>query len=208
MKTTGEHVGEDVLIPPRDITGVALCGGEGRRMGGMEKPMLPLHGRPLVAHVLDRLAPQVGRVIISANRELDAYRALGHPVISDQVPGLGPLGGISSVAPHVTTPWMFCCPGDAPRLDTALVARLASATDEEIAAVYPDDGTRRQYLFLLVRTSACRSLTAHLDGGARSVHGWLARNDAHAIAMHDLGPSFANVNDPLELERLQAKGAH
>jgi len=177
-------------------------------MGGVEKPLLALHDRPLVAHVLDRLVPQVGRVIVSANRELDAYRALGHPVVSDDVPGLGPLGGLATVARHVTTPWLFCCPGDAPRLDTALVARLASATDEETAAVYPDDGTRRQYLFLLVRTSACRSLTAYLEGGARSVHGWLARNDAHAIEMHDLGPSFANVNDPLELERLQTKGPY
>ncbi len=177
-------------------------------MGSVEKPLLALHDRPLVAHVLDRLVPQVGRVIISANRELDAYRALGHPVVSDDVPGLGPLGGLATVARHVTTPWIFCCPGDAPRLDTTLVARLAAATDEETAAVYPDDGTRKQYLFLLVRTSACLSLTAYLDGGARSVHGWLARNDAHAVEMHDLGPSFANVNDPLELESLQTKGPH
>ncbi|NCW44333.1 MAG: molybdenum cofactor guanylyltransferase MobA, partial [Gemmatimonadaceae bacterium] len=62
-------------------------------MGGVEKPLVPLHDRPLLAHVLDRLLPQVGHVIVSANRELDAYRALGHPVVSDDVPGLGPLGG-------------------------------------------------------------------------------------------------------------------
>lgn len=204
-KTTAEQSGATVLIPPRDVTGVVLCGGEGRRMGGVEKPLLPLHDRPLLLHVLDRLLPQVRHVLVSANRDLDAYRALGHPVVSDDVPGLGPLGGLATVARHVTTPWLFCCPGDAPRLDAGLVSRLAAALQDEVVAVYPNDGERKQYLFLLVRTSACRSLTTYLDGGARSVHGWLARNCAHAIEMHDLGPSFANVNDPLELQNLQTK---
>lgn len=191
-----------MLIPPRDVTGVVLCGGEGRRMGGVEKPLVPLHDRPLLAHVLDRLLPQVGHVIVSANRELDAYRALGHPVVSDDVPGLGPLGGLATVARHVTTPWLFCCPGDAPRLDAGLVSRLAAALQDEVVAVYPNDGERKQYLFLLVRTSACRSLTTYLDGSARSVHGWLARVGARAADMRDIANSFTNVNTTDALTRL------
>lgn len=191
-----------MLIPPRDVTGVVLCGGEGRRMGGVEKPLVPLHDRPLLAHVLDRLLPQVGHVIVSANRELDAYRALGHPVVSDDVPGLGPLGGLATVARHVTTPWLFCCPGDAPRLDAGLVSRLAAALRDEVVAVYPNDGERKQYLFLLVRTSACRSLTTYLDGSARSVHGWLARVGARAADMRDIANSFTNVNTTDALTRL------
>ena len=191
-----------MLIPPRDVTGVVLCGGEGRRMGGVEKPLVPLHDRPLLAHVLDRLLPQVGHVLVSANRELDAYRALGHPVVSDDVPGLGPLGGLATVARHVTTPWLFCCPGDAPRLDAGLVSRLAAALRDEVVAVYPNDGERKQYLFLLVRTSACRSLTTYLDGSARSVHGWLARVGARAADMRDIANSFTNVNTTDALTRL------
>ena len=201
-KTTAEQSGATVLIPPRDVTGVVLCGGEGRRMGGVEKPLVPLHDRPLLAHVLDRLLPQVGHVIVSANRELDAYRALGHPVVSDDVPGLGPLGGLATVARHVTTPWLFCCPGDAPRLDAGLVSRLAAALRDEVVAVYPNDGERKQYLFLLVRTSACRSLTTYLDGSARSVHGWLARVGARAADMRDIANSFTNVNTTDALTRL------
>ena len=191
-----------MLIPPRDVTGVVLCGGEGRRMGGVEKPLVPLHDRPLLAHVLDRLLPQVGHVLVSANRELDAYRALGHPVVSDDVPGLGPLGGLATVARHVTTPWLFCCPGDAPRLGAGLVSRLAAALQDEVVAVYPNDGERKQYLFLLVRTSACRSLTTYLDGSARSVHGWLARVGARAADMRDIANSFTNVNTTDALTRL------
>lgn len=191
-----------MVIEPHDITGVVLCGGEGRRMGGVEKPLLPLHGRPLAAHVLERLRPQVGPVIVSANRELEAYRGFGHPVISDEVLGVGPLGGLAGVARHVTTPWLFCCPGDAPRLDGDVVARLASECDDACTAVYPHDGERPQYLFLLVRTTACASLTNYLEGGSRSVRGWLELIRASAVGIPELAGSFVNVNTADALAKL------
>lgn len=194
-----------MVIPPHDITGVVLCGGEGRRMGGVEKPLLPLHGRPLVAHVLERLRPQVGSVIVSANRELETYRAFGHPVVVDDIPGLGPLGGLASIAPHVTTPWLFCCPGDAPRLDGDLVARLSSECDDACTAVYPHDGERPQYLCALIRTEACSSLVPYLDGGSRSVHGWLEVIGARAVTMPELAKSFVNVNTADALAKLKAE---
>jgi molybdenum cofactor guanylyltransferase len=203
VKTTGDGNGGVMVIAPHDITGVVLCGGEGRRMGGVEKPLLPLHGRPLAAHVLERLRPQVGPVIVSANRELETYRAFGHPVVVDDIPGRGPLGGLASIVPHITTPWLFCCPGDAPRLDTGVVSRLAAAFEDECVAAYPDDGERKQYLFLLVRTTALRSLPPYLAKGARSVQGWLASIAAGAVEMPDLRSTFVNVNDPHALEALQ-----
>jgi molybdopterin-guanine dinucleotide biosynthesis protein A len=172
-------------------------------MGGVEKPLLALESRPLVMHVLERLCPQVGPVFVSANRELETYRSLGHSVVVDEVAGLGPLGGLVSIVPHVTTPWIFCCPGDAPRLDGGLVARLASACDDACAAVYPHDGERAQYLFALVRTEAFRSLPPYLARGTRSVQGWLASIAAGAVEMRDLWSTFVNVNDPHALEALQ-----
>jgi molybdopterin-guanine dinucleotide biosynthesis protein A len=171
-------------------------------MGGANKPLLPLNGTPLVSHVLDRLSPQVGTVIISANRDLESYHAFGHPVIADETPGLGPLGGLASVAPQVTTPWIFCCPGDAPRLASDLVARLGSACDEHCEAAYPHDGERPQYLFLLVRTAACTDIAAHLRDGGRSVHGWLDAVRARAVAMSVITGSFANVNSSHTLAEL------
>jgi molybdopterin-guanine dinucleotide biosynthesis protein A len=202
VKTTGERAG--VLIPASDITGVVLCGGEGRRMGGVEKPLLSLTGSPLVAHVLERLRPQVGPVIVSANRELESYRVFGHPVVVDDTPGLGPLGGLASIAPHVTTPWLFCCPGDAPRLDGGLVARLASECDDACTAAYPHDGERPHYLFLLVRTAVCTSLTSYLEGGSRSVHGWLEVIGGRAVGMPELAKSFVNVNTTDALAKLKS----
>jgi molybdopterin-guanine dinucleotide biosynthesis protein A len=194
-----------MLIPPYDITGVVLCGGEGRRMGGAEKPLLVLDGRTLVSHVLERLAPQVAHVVISANREREAYRASGCGVVPDVTPGLGPLGGLASVAPVVTTPWMFCCPGDAPRLDRALVSRLSAAAGAADLALYPYDGERDQYLFALIRTTACASLADYLASGARSVRGWLASIGGRAVLMQDIAPGFANVNDQVALARLQTE---
>ncbi|WP_431102340.1 molybdenum cofactor guanylyltransferase MobA [Roseateles noduli] len=77
-------------------TALLLCGGRATRMGGVDKPLQPFQGRPLVHHVLDRIAPQTGgRVLISANRHLDDYRRLGHPVLEDTLPDFpGPLAGI------------------------------------------------------------------------------------------------------------------
>lgn len=192
-----------MLIPPSDITGVVLCGGEARRMGGANKPLLDLFGRPLVAHVLERLTPQVGHVIISANRAVDDYRAFAHPVITDDSPGLGPLGGLASVAAQVSTPWMFCCPGDAPRLAPDVVSRLGAAWDEQSEAVYPHDGERPQYLFLLVRPDALGSLGEYLESGRRSVHGWLEAMVAQAVAMPEIAESFTNVNSSDALVKLR-----
>ena len=66
-----------------DITGIVLAGGMGRRMGGVDKGLVELDGRPMVAHVLDRLSPQVGALVINANQNRDRYAAFGDPVIAD-----------------------------------------------------------------------------------------------------------------------------
>lgn len=205
MKTTDDPAGDRVLIPARDITGVVLCGGEGRRMGGVEKPLLPLHGRPLIRHVLDRLEPQVGGVILSANRAHETYRTFGHAVVSDLTAGQGPLGGLAAVAPQVETPWILCCPGDAPRIDRTLASRLACAVGAPDVAAYPHDGERGQFLFLLLRTATCTSLTGYLAGSNRSVHGWLAGIGAREVPMPDIAGTFTNVNDPAGLAWLAAE---
>jgi molybdopterin-guanine dinucleotide biosynthesis protein A len=102
----------------------------------------------------------------------------------------------------VTTPWLFCCPGDAPRLDGGLVARLASECDDACTAVYPHDGERAQYLFTLVRAEVCSSLAPYLDSGSRSVHGWLELIGARAVGMPELAGSFVNVNTTDALAKL------
>ena len=82
------------MITAADITGIILCGGQARRMSGVDKPLQPLCGKPMVGHVLERLRPQVAHVVISANRNVNEYAALGAPVVADTIADAGPLAGV------------------------------------------------------------------------------------------------------------------
>lgn len=124
-------------MDPGQITGLVLAGGEGRRMGGIDKGLLALGDVPLARRAAQRLSPQVGGVMISANRNLDEYEGWGFPVHADTVPGsLGPLAGLLAGLTHCPTPWLVSVPCDVPGFPVDLVARLAAAvTDDRMAAV-------------------------------------------------------------------------
>lgn len=185
------------MIPREALTGVILCGGEAVRLGGIEKGLLPLAGTPMFAHVRARLAPQVGPIIISANRDVSAYAQFGDTVVPDRTPGLGPLGGLAAALALVHTPYTFCCPGDAPFLAPSLVMRLATALLAEDADVaMPRDAERVQQLFLLFPTARRDTLTTYLEDGGRSVLGWTDRLRTAVLAVPDLPPAFLNVNTP------------
>ena len=180
------------------ITGLILCGGRGQRVGGADKPLLEFQGRPLVARVAAMLAPQVQRVLISANRNPERYGAYG-PVVADALPDYaGPLAGISAALDIVTTPLLFACPGDGPNLPGNIVSRLAAALKSGEAAV-AHDGTRRQPLYLLLRTDCRASLKRYLESGRRSVHGWLENLDASDVQIEEAG-AFRNINDPADFD--------
>lgn len=190
------------MIPAAAITGVILCGGEGRRMGGAEKSLAMVGGMPLVGHVRARLSGQVGAVIISANRDLPAHAAWGDPLVSDREPGLGPLGGLISAMETVVTEWTFCCPGDAPLLAGTLVRQLAEAMESAQAEVaMPHDGERSQQLFLLLRSDLRHSLREYLARGGRSVLGWTETLKCAVVDASTEQASFLNVNTEEELQR-------
>ena len=135
------------------ITGVILAGGGGRRMGGREKGLVPLCGRPMAAHVLARLAGQVAAVRINANRYQACYRALGVPVDGDRHPGgLGPLAGMASALAHAATDRVLTVPCDAPLLPAVTAQRLAAVLEAEAAEVAVARACgRRQPVFALMR---------------------------------------------------------
>lgn len=169
-------------------------------MGGIAKPLASLAGIPLVEHVRTRLAPQVGAIIISASRGDADYARWGDRVVPDRLADCGPLGGLDAAMQQVTTPWVFCCPGDAPLLATTLVTRLAAAldaTDADIAM--PHDGEQTQQLFLLLRTTLLQSLADYLDAGGRSVLGWTDQCRGVVVDAADLHYSFLNINTPAAL---------
>src|SRR6476469_5068234 len=111
-----------------EITGIVLAGGQGSRMGGVDKGLQPFRGKAMVAHVLERLAPQVGTILVNANRNVEAYAAFGHRVIADEIEGFaGPLAGFERGLAHAATPLVVTAPCDSPFLPLDLVKRLHEA---------------------------------------------------------------------------------
>lgn len=192
------------------ITGCVLAGGQGRRMGGVDKGLQLLRGRPLVGLALQRLAPQVGALMVNANRNLDAYAAFGVPVWPDTLPGHpGPLAGFATALAHCETPWLATVPCDAPLFPADLVQRLADAAEAAgarlaYACTVEDGRTQPQPVFALLNTSLRAGLDRFLAEGGRKIDRWADGEGAVRVAFDD-AQAFANANTPGELHALDAE---
>jgi len=190
------------------ITGLILAGGRGTRMGAVDKGLQPFRGMPMAAHVLRRLAPQVGSVMINANRNGDVYAGFGVPVWPDAMPDFaGPLAGLQTGLAHCSTPWLVSVPCDAPFLPADLVRRLAAAAeaqDAEVAVAVTGSGATRQPhpVFCLARTSLLPHLTRHLQAGGRKFEQWYASLRAAEVRFDD-ETAFRNINTPDDLQRYE-----
>jgi len=182
-----------------DITAVILAGGAGRRLGYRNKGLVEFEGQRLIEHVLARIHPQVGRVVVVANADVDAYRQLGLDVIEDtDFRGEGPLAGILAAARITQCPWLLVVPCDLPFLANDLVARLADSLGDLSAAI-AHDGEREQFLVALLRTELAREIEPYLKSARRSVHGWLATHPYTTANFSDQPDSFRNINTPQDL---------
>lgn len=190
-------------IAPSDITGLLLAGGRGQRMGGVDKGLVALDtldSRPMASWVLERLRPQVGRIIINANRRLDDWQDYGDLVVSDTFGNFsGPLAGIHAGLLACSTPWLISVPCDSPFLPLDLVARLAEGirhTDAELAVVRTD--ARLQPVFALMQREVLSSLEQFLHSGGRKVERWFDVLKTVVVDFDDAA-AFANINTPEEL---------
>jgi molybdopterin-guanine dinucleotide biosynthesis protein A len=196
------------MIDRNDITGLILAGGRGSRMGGVDKGLQPHHGMPLALHALLRLSPQVGEVMINANRNLAAYESMGVPVWPDTLSDYpGPLAGFLTGLERCATPYLATVPCDSPLFPEDLVARLAdrlAADDAEIAiAATTEDGELRlQPVFCLMRSSVLESLIHFTSGGRRKIDAWTGTLRQVAVAFDD-PRAFVNANTLAELRELQ-----
>lgn len=197
-------------ISPAHITGVVLAGGRGSRMGGVDKGLQDHAGMPLAQHALLRLRPQVGRVMINANRNLGTYEAMGVPVFSDaQADFAGPLAGWLAGLLRCETPWLVTVPCDSPHFPTDLVSRLAAGAAEagaDIAmAVTREDGQlQRQPVFTLMKRTLADDLAAWLAAGERKVDRWTDRHAGVVVAFDDPA-AFFNANTLDDLQRLHGR---
>jgi len=193
-------------LPREAITGIVLAGGLARRMsaGGIDvdKGLQPLAGRPMAAWVIERLAPQVGRLAINANRNPDAWAAFGLPVFADRIEGFaGPLAGLHAAMAFVDTPWLVTAPCDSPLLPRDLVARLAQAVVDAGAQVaVARTGDQAHPVFALVERSLADDLGAFLASGRRRIDAWYAHLRVVLVDFPD-EDAFANINTLDELRR-------
>jgi len=181
------------------VSGIVLAGGLGRRMGGVDKGLQLLHGRPMIAHVLARLAPQVDDIVINANQNLERYAAFGHRVVPDEIGGYaGPLAGLHAGLAAVSHPLAVTVPCDSPFLPSDLVARLQSDLGSNDLAV-AKTGEQPHPVFALVRRSVAENLRAFLASGGRKIDGWYASLKVVEVLFDDEADAFRNINTLDEL---------
>ena len=206
------------------ITGVILAGGRGSRMGGVDKGLQNFNGVPLALHTLLRLSPQVGDIMINANRNLAAYESFGVPVWPDST-GLGeyagPLAGFMTALERCETPYLLTVPCDTPLFPADLVARLAAAFARDEAdfavATAPEEADeggaepcepRPQPVFCLMRTDMLESLLRFTKSGGRKIDAWTAQHKTTYVPFNlptDDPQAFFNANTLAELHQLEAR---
>lgn len=188
-----------------DITGVVLAGGRSSRMGGEDKGLLLLNGTPLWQLVANSLAKQVDRVVLSANRNLDRYRASNLTVIEDTLDNFpGPLAGMLAVMQQTADDWFLFCPCDTPGIPSNLAARLVSER-QNAPVVWVTDGERDHPTIALVHRQVIPQLVAYLAAGERRVMVFMRQAGGHAVDFSDCRAAFININTPDDLINRQEK---
>jgi molybdopterin-guanine dinucleotide biosynthesis protein A len=170
-------------------------------MGGVDKGLVTLGGKPMIAHVLARFAPQVDAVVINANQNLHRYASFGHPVLADTVGGFaGPLAGLHAGMTHARQALVATVPCDSPFLPDDLVARLASALESRGAQLAVAKTFDQPHpVFCLVRRDVLPHLSSFLESGGRKIDAWYATLSIVEVPFDDEADAFRNINTPAEL---------
>lgn len=195
------------MIQKNDITGLILAGGRGSRMGGVDKGLQNHLGMPLAMHALLRLAPQVGEIMINANRNLGAYESMGVPVWPDTLADYaGPLAGFLTGLERCETPYLVTVPCDSPLFPLDLVERLAQALEAEgaeiaMAATLEQGSLQVQPVFCLMKADVMESLVRFTLAGQRKIDKWTALHRCVEVRFDD-PQAFANANTADDLHRL------
>ncbi len=184
-----------------DTTGLILAGGQGRRMGGVDKGLQLLRDRPMVDWVIERLRPQVGGIVINANQNRDTYTRYGFPVVGDEVGGFaGPLAGLHAGLKRTARPFILTVPCDSPFLPADLCARLRAGLDGASADLaVAKTGDRSHPVFALVRSAVLPHLEAYLQNGGRKIDAWYATLKVVEVPFDDEAEAFSNINTREEL---------
>lgn len=192
------------------ISSIILSGGRATRMGGMDKGLVVLRGKPLVQYVTECLKPQVDEIIINANREIISYQALGYSVLQDETADfIGPLAGISLGLKHAKHDYLLISPCDSPLLPSDLAQRLYSSSlkqDVDIAVAMSEGDAHP--VFCLCKKSVLPSLTQYLQQGGRKVSTWQKSLNYIEVDFSDNAEAFINLNTFADLAAMELKLSH
>jgi molybdopterin-guanine dinucleotide biosynthesis protein A len=194
-------------MPQKEITGVILAGGRAQRMGGIDKGLILLNGKPMVEHVIAALRAEIDYLLINANRNLEQYAAFGYPVVPDIMEGyLGPLAGMASGMRACVTRYIVTAPCDSPLVANNLVRRLYETLTREGADIsVAHDGERMHPVFALMRRDLLPSLLDFLNAGQRKIDRWYAQHRLAVAYFRDQPEAFRNVNSPEERAELESE---
>lgn len=194
-------------IDKQNITAVILAGGQGRRMGGQDKGLLEWAGRPLIETILDSIKPQVGHILINANRNKEKYTNYGHPVVADNLDGYqGPLAGFVAGMKAAKTDYIATLPCDSPLIPGDMIERLGVAlVHDQAELAVAHDGQRLQPVYALLPVKLLDSLLQFMDEGNRKIDLWYARHKMVEANFSDNPDIFRNVNTPEQHSELHAE---
>ncbi|MBI4005189.1 MAG: molybdenum cofactor guanylyltransferase [Gammaproteobacteria bacterium] len=198
---------ENIAVTKHIFTGVILAGGQARRMGGQDKGLIELAGSPMVQYVLDAISPQVGHVIINANRNQEIYAHYGCPIIADEFEGFcGPLAGMASSLRSVTSPYMVTAPCDSPFIPKDLVQRLyLQLLHEEAEISVAHNGERLQPVFTLMKTTLLDSILEFLGKDERKIDKWFELHKLAITDFSDCPDTFININTQDDLSVVESR---
>jgi len=198
----------DFLNHKDKLTGVILAGGRAIRMGGLDKGLILLNNKQMVEYVIAALRPQVGQLLISANRHIEDYAQLGNcPVFRDTFGHYdGPLAGMATALAKAETDYVLFVPCDCPRLSSQIAKRLYTGlmqNDAEASVAY--DGQRIHPIFSLLKRSLLNDVLGYLESGERSIQGFLKRTQLIEVDFSDNPDTFLNINDHLSMNKINQR---
>lgn len=195
------------IIKYQDVAAVILAGGMGRRVGGEDKGLIELNGKPLIAHVIDVIAPQVESLLISANRNVEQYATFSYPVIHDRKEGFfGPLAGIDAAFAATDKPYLLCVPCDSPLLPANLLALLYTALQAGGQAMaIATDTQRRHPVINLMRRSVHDDVRNRLERGDLKLMKWIEDTGYASVDFSAQPQLLSNLNSQEDIGLLLNK---
>ena len=199
-----------IHIEKKDITALILAGGKGRRLGGQDKGLVHYKNKPLIEHVIERIQPQLGTIIVNANRNQEIYMGYGFSVINDELSDYqGPLAGFATAMKAVNTSHIITLPCDGPLLPKNLVSKMLEALNNtprtaSETIIVAHNGERLQPVYALIPVNLISSLEQFLEGGERKIDLWYAKHSMKIADFSDTPNAFDNINTEEQRKKMEA----